>query len=358
MDKNSSAEKLKKNNLFFEIDGIKVGPEYPPLVIAEIGINHNGSLELAKTLADSAHNAGVKIFKHQTHIAEYEMSKEAKKIIPVHTKENIYDIIKNCSLSEEEEYELMVYVRKKGMTFISTPFSKQAADRLRSWDVPAYKIGSGECNNYPLLDYIASFGKPIILSTGMNTIESISKAISIIKRHSVPYAILHTTNLYPTPNHLVRLGAITDLINTFPDTIVGLSDHTISNHSSFGAVAIGASIIERHYTDTMNRMGPDIVCSMDENECKRLIEGVQILFKQRGGKKIPVKEEKDTSDFAFSSVVSIKKIKKGEKFSKENLWVKRPGTGEVKAENLRDIFGKTSLHDLEIDEFIKTKDFK
>ena len=108
----------------------------------------------------------------------------------------------------------------------------------------------------------------------------------------------------------------------------------------------------------MNRMGPDIVCSMDENECKRLIEGVQILFNQRGGKKIPVKEEKGTSDFAFASVISIKKIKKGDKFSKENLWVKRPGTGEIKAENLRDIFGKTSLHDLEIDEFIKTKDFK
>ena len=351
-------KKQIKNNLFFEIDGIKIGPEHSPIVIAEVGINHNGSLKTAKELVDSAHRAGIKILKHQTHIAEHEMSKEAKKIIPVHTKENIFDIIKNCSLSEEEEYELMIYVRKKGMIFISTPFSKQAADRLRSWNVPAYKIGSGECNNYQLLDHIDSFGKPIIISTGMNTIKQIKKSIAIMKSHSVPYAILHTTNLYPTPNHLVRLGAINDLINFFPNTIVGLSDHTVSNHSSFGAIALGASIIERHYTDTMKRVGPDIICSMDEKECKKLLRGVEIVFKQRGGSKKPVKEEESTAKFAFASVVSIKKIKKGEFFSSDNLWVKRPGTGEIKAENLTSLYGKISISDIGKDEFIKYKDFK
>ncbi len=350
--------KLNKNNLFFEIDGIKIGPKYSPVVIAEIGINHNGSLKIAKELVDSAKRAGVKILKHQTHIAEHEMSKEAKKIVPVHTKENIFDIIKNCSLSEEEEYELMIYVKKKGMIFISTPFSKEAADRLRNWNVPAYKIGSGECNNYPLLDHIASFGKPIIISTGMNTIKQIKKSIGIIKNHSVPYAILHTTNLYPTPNHLVRLGAINDLIKFFPNTIVGLSDHTVSNHSSFGAIALGASIVERHYTDTMNRVGPDIICSMDEKQCKNLLNGVEIIFKQRGGSKKPVKEEESTAKFAFASVVSIKNIKKGEYFSSDNLWVKRPGTGEIKAENLTDLYGKIAIKDIEKDEFIKQKDFK
>ncbi len=341
----------------FEINGIKIGSKYLPVVIAEIGINHNGSLKIAKEMVDSAYRAGVKIIKHQTHIAEFEMSKAAKKIVPVHTKENIYDIIKKCSLSEKEEYELMIYVRQKGMTFISTPFSREAAERLKKWEIPCYKIGSGECNNYPLIDHIASFGKPIILSTGMNTLENISKAIKIIKNHNVPYAILHTTNLYPTPNHLVRLGAISDLMHEFPNTIIGLSDHTISNHASFGAIAIGASIIERHYTDTMKRIGPDIVCSMDENECKELIRGVEILYNQRGGTKKPVNEEQDTANFAFASVVSIKKIKKGEKFSKENLWVKRPGTGEIKAERLNSLFGKTALNNIENDEFINMKDF-
>ncbi len=351
-------ESYKNKELFIEINKIKIGPAFPPVVIAEIGINHNGSLKTAKEMVDSAFRAGVKIIKHQTHIAEFEMSKAAKKIIPVHTKENIFDIIKNCSLSEKEEYELMIYVKKKGMIFISTPFSRQAADRLRNWNIPAYKIGSGECNNYPLLDHIASFGRPIIISTGMNTIESISKAINIIKNHGVPYAILHTTNLYPTPNHLVRLGAISELQNKFPDTIIGLSDHTISNHASFGAVAMGASIIERHYTDTMKRVGPDIVCSMDENECKKLIKGVEILFNQRGGNKMPVKEEQDTANFAFASVVSIKKIKKSERFSKENLWVKRPGIGEINAEELTNIYGKIAQKNIDIDEFIKKTDFK
>ena len=332
----------KKNidKLFIEINGIRIGPSYSPVVIAEIGINHNGSLKVAKEMVDSAFRAGIKIIKHQTHIADQEMSKEAKQIVPVHTRENIFDIIDQCSLSEEDEYQLMNYVLSKGMTFISTPFSKQAADRLRKWDVPAYKIGSGECNNYPLLNHIASFGKPIILSTGMNTIESISKAIEILENHNIKYAILHTTNLYPTPNHLVRLGAITDLMHEFPNTIVGLSDHTLSNHSSYGAVALGASIIERHYTDSKKRTGPDIVCSMDENDCKELIEGVEIIFNQRGGKKIPVKEEKNTAKFAFASVVSIKKINKGDLFSENNLWVKRPGTGPVLAEDLSKLLEK------------------
>ena len=174
----------------------------------------------------------------------------------------------------------------------------------------------------------------------MNTIESISKAIEILENHNIKYAILHTTNLYPTPNHLVRLGAITDLMHEFPNTIVGLSDHTLSNHSSYGAVALGASIIERHYTDSKKRTGPDIVCSMDENDCKELIEGVEIIFNQRGGKKIPVKEEKNTAKFAFASVVSIKKINKGDLFSENNLWVKRPGTGPVLAEDLSKLLEK------------------
>ena len=281
-----------------------------------------------------------------------------KKIIPIHTKDNIYKIIDNCSLSESDEYQLMLYVKEKGMEFISTPFSRAAADRLQKWDIPAYKIGSGECNNYPLIEHIASFGKPIILSTGMNTIKSIDKAVQIIKKQNLPFAILHTTNLYPTPNHLVRLGALNDLKSNFPGEIIGLSDHTLTNHSSFGAIALGASIIERHFTDTKERIGPDIICSMDEHDCKQLIEGANILFYQRGGKKEPVKEEIETAKFAFASVVSINDIKKGEKLGKKNIWVKRPGTGDIKAEKLFSIFGKIALRDIKSDEFLKPTDFK
>ena len=155
---------------FIKINHRKIGPDFKPLVIFELGINHNGSLKLAKKIVDSAIKAGAEVIKHQTHIAEDEMSLEAKKIIPINANKNIYDLIEDCSLSEDDEFKLKKYIERKGAIFLSTPFSRKAVDRLVKFKVKAFKIGSGECNNYPLVDYIASFGKPIIISTGMNNI--------------------------------------------------------------------------------------------------------------------------------------------------------------------------------------------
>jgi N-acetylneuraminate synthase len=341
-----------------EIAGRKIGAEYPPLVIAEIGINHEGSLEVAKEMVDAAFRAGVEIVKHQTHIVEDEMSGAAKKVIPGNADMSIYEIMERCSLNEQEELQLKEYVESKGMIFISTPFSRAAADRLHQWDVPAYKIGSGECNNYPLLEHIASFSKPIILSTGMNTIESIAKAVSIFEKHQVQYALLHTTNLYPTPNSLVRLGAMQEMANHFSGTTFGLSDHTLTNHACLAAVALGASILERHFTDNMDRTGPDIVCSMDEENCKALIEGSHIIWEQSGGTKEPAKEEQVTIDFAFASVCSIQTIKKGEVLSMENIWVKRPGTGIILAEHFNSILGKKAKRNIKNDQQLNWEDFE
>ena len=337
------------NKPFFEISGRKIGYDFEPLVIAEIGINHEGSLKVAKEMVDAAYAAGVEVVKHQTHIVEDEMSSAAKNTIPGNADVSIYEIMRRCSLNEEDELSLKNYVESKGMIFISTPFSRAAAERLHKWDVSAYKIGSGECNNYPLLEHIASFSKPIILSTGMNTIESIQKAVAIFEKHQVPYALLHTTNLYPTPNHLVRLGAMVEIQEAFPNAIVGLSDHTLSNHACLGAVALGASILERHFTDSMNRPGPDIVCSMDGNACKELIEGAKILAKQRGGHKGPADEEQVTIDFAFATICSIQSIKEGEILTKENIWVKRPGKGGILAEEYEKVLGKKAAADIETD---------
>ena len=337
---------------FFEIAGRKVGYDYKPLVIAEIGINHEGSLKTARQMIDAAYNAGVEVIKHQTHIVEDEMSSAAKKTIPGNADISIYEIMRRCSLSEEEEWEMKRYTESKGMIFISTPFSRAAANRLQKWNVQAYKIGSGECNNYPLVEHIASFGKPVILSTGMNTIESINKAVAILKKYKVPFALLHTTNLYPTPNHLVRLGAISELQKAFPDAVIGLSDHTVSNHACLGAVAIGASILERHFTDSMERPGPDIVCSMDVHACKELIEDASILFQQRGGTKAPAAEEQVTIDFAFATICSIKPIKAGDVFTEENIWVKRPGKGGILAEHYKDVLGKIATTDIPSNEQI------
>ena len=341
-----------------EIAGRKIGAEYPPLVIAEIGINHEGSLKVAKEMVDAAFRAGVEVVKHQTHIVDDEMSGAAKKVIPGNADVSIYEIMERCSLNEQEEFQLKEYVESKGMIFISTPFSRAAADRLHQWDVPAYKIGSGECNNYPLLEHIASFGKPIILSTGMNTIESIAKAVSIFENHHVQYALLHTTNLYPTPNRLVRLGAMQEMANHFSGTTFGLSDHTLTNHACLAAVALGASILERHFTDHMDRTGPDIVCSMDEENCKALIDGSRIIWEQSGGTKGPAKEEQVTIDFAFATVCSIQTIKKGEVLSMENIWVKRPGTGTILAEHFNSILGRKATRNIENDEQLNWEDFE
>ena len=343
---------------FIEIESRKIGYKYPPVVIAEIGINHEGSLETALEMVDSAFKAGAEIIKHQTHIVEDEMSKEAKKVIPGNANVSIYEIMERCALNERDEIKLKNYVESKGMIFISTPFSRAAADRLEKMNVSSFKIGSGECNNYPLIEHIASFGKPMIVSTGMNNINSVRETVSILEDYNIQYALLHTTNLYPTPSNLVRLGGMEELSREFPNAVIGLSDHTVSNLACFGAVALGASILERHFTDSMDRKGPDIVNSMDPKAMEELIKGTSEIAKMRGGKKEAASEEKITIDFAFASVVSIKEIKKGEKFTKDNLWVKRPGTGQILAEDYKSILGKKAVNCIPNDSHLNWNDIE
>ena len=329
---------------------------HPPLVVAEIGINHEGSLATAFEMVDAAKRAGVEVVKHQTHVVADEMSGAARKVIPGNANVSIYDIMERCALSEDDERRLQDYVESRGMIFMSTPFSRAAADRLQQMNVPAYKIGSGECSNYPLLKHIASFGKPVVLSTGMNTIASVRKAVDILEAAGVPYALLHTTNLYPTPPHLVRLGAMVELATAFPKAVVGLSDHTTNNVACLGAVALGASILERHFTDRMDRVGPDIVCSMDEERCRELIEQSRMLHAELGGRKGPANEEQVTIDFAFATVVTIAPVKAGEPFTMQNLWVKRPGTGPIAAERFETLLGKRASRDIPADTHLADAD--
>jgi sialic acid synthase SpsE len=333
----------------FTISNIEIGTDKEPIIIPEIGINHGGSLDVAKLMVDAAVNAGAKIIKHQTHIVEDEMSSAAKSIIPGNSVKSIYDVMTECALSEAEEKELMNYTHSKGCVFMSTPFSRAAANRLEKLGVPAYKIGSGEMNNYPLIEHIASFGKPMIVSTGMNIIAAVEKTVNIMERKSVPYALMHTTNLYPTKPEQVRLGAMTQIMEQFPNVPVGLSDHTLNNNACIAAIALGASLVERHFTDRKDRIGNDIVCSMDGDELKILIQAAREVHLMRGGVKTALAEEQVTIDFAFATVVTIANIKKGEVFTKENLWVKRPGTGEILAEDYEKILGKTSLCDIKSD---------
>ncbi|MBE6024110.1 MAG: polyhydroxyalkanoate biosynthesis repressor PhaR [Cellulosilyticum sp.] len=343
---------------FIEIGNRRIGEDYPPVVIAEIGINHEGSLQVACEMVDAAYESGAEIIKHQTHVVEDEMSKAAKEVIPGNADVSIYDIMARCALSEEDEIKLKEYVESKGMIFISTPFSRAAAERLERMNVKAYKIGSGECNNYPLIEKIAKCGKPMIVSTGMNDIESIQKTVDILEKYNIQYALLHCTNLYPTKPEWVRLGAMTELQEAFPNAVIGLSDHSLNNNACLAASALGASILERHFTDNMDRPGPDIICSMDKNALAELIKGSKEIYKMRGGKKEALKEEQVTIDFAFATVVTTKDLKVGDVLTENNIWVKRPGTGEIKAEHYNSLLGKKIKVNMEADCHLKWEDIE
>lgn len=337
----------------FKIGNRKIGPEYDPFIIPEIGINHEGSIELAKRMIDAAAAAGAECVKFQVHVIEDEMVPEAKKVIPGNAKESIWDIMKRCRLTRSEHIELKKYCKRLGLIHFCTPFSKAAADILMEIGVDVIKIGSGECNNYPLVRHIASFGKPIILSTGMNDIESIKKSVRILENTGVPYALLHCTSIYPTPYEKVRLGALYQLKQEFPGIVLGISDHSLGNYVSFAAAALGASIIEKHFTSDKSLPGPDVPISMDPVELKELITGSKAIHKALGGSKNILPEEQPTINFAYACVVSIKKIRKGERFGTDNIWVKRPGTGEIKAERFDQIVGKRAKLDIDQDTQIK-----
>lgn len=321
-----------------------VGDGYPPLVIAEIGINHGGDFKKAKKMIKDAYEAGVEAVKFQLHIPEEEMLQTDLK--PGNSDKSIWEIITATSLTIEEHWKLKEYAEKLGLIYLNTPFSKAAVDILEEMGVVAYKIGSGEANNYPLVKYIASKGRPVILSTGMNDINSISKSVEILRKAKIEYALLHCVSIYPTPYNKVHLGAMLQLKEKFPDAVIGISDHSIGNYIPFAAVALGALIIEKHFTSDKSWPGPDIPVSIDPSELKDLVFGVKAIYQALGGKKEILSEEKSTIEFAYASVVSIRDIKKGEILTEENIWVKRPGTGEILAKDFYKVLGKRAKQDI------------
>jgi N-acetylneuraminate synthase len=334
----------------FKIGTRRIGPDFAPLVIAEIGINHEGSYEKAKRMVDDAAKAGAECVKFQCHVIEDEMIPAAKDVIPGNAKESIWNIMARCALSETEDRRLKAYAERRGLIYLSTPFSRAAADRLEGMGVSAYKIGSGECNNYPLVEHIASFRKPVILSTGMNDIASIRPAVRILRRYRVPFALLHCTSLYPTPYDLVRLGALKELTKAFPDAVLGLSDHSLGTYTCLGSVPLGASILEKHFTSDKTWPGPDVPISIDPGELHELVEGSRAVHAALGGAKRILRREQPTIDFAYACVVAIRDIRKGERFSKANIWVKRPGTGEIKAVDFPRVIGKTATRDIRMND--------
>lgn len=342
------------------IEGVKISPYVKPVIIAEIGINHNGSIDDAKKLADLAAENGADIIKTQIHIAKSEMSDNAKKIVPSHCENSIYNIIENLSLSLDEEVELFNHIKGNGSVYLATPFSHDAADFLLDLGVSCFKVGSGEFNNLPLIDRILSKEKvSIIASTGMQSLEDVKCVYDHIKKQTENIVLMHTTNLYPTPNELVRLEGIREIMNTCRTLNVGLSDHTTANFAAYGAMALGATVIERHFTDSKDRKGPDIENSMTPDELRELAYAADIYKDLRWGSKVNLLPEEDnTRAFAFASVVTKRTIKKGQIIGEQDITTKRPGDGEIPAKSYSLLIGKRAERDLDGNYQLEWKDVR
>lgn len=334
----------------------KVGWDHPPLVIAEIGINHEGCLKTAKEMVRQASLTGCECVKHQTHFVEDEMTHEAKSIFPPNDSRSIWEIMEDCALSREEEIELKAYCESLGMIYVSTPFSRAAVDFLYEIGVPAFKIGSGEADNLPLIEHIASKGMPVIMSTGMQTIDSVKRSVQILKDACVPFALLECTNLYPSPPEIVSLRGVSELQYNFPEAVIGFSDHSIGPEMALSSVALGASILERHFTDTRYRSGPDIACSMDPPELARLISRSKEIHTSARNPKQRSEREEDVYRFARGSIVADKQLSVGTVIKKQDIWARRPGSGEIAAFEFDQVVGRKLTRDVCRNEQLKWSD--
>ena len=317
-----------------------IGPEQPPLIIAEIGINHGGDLDVARAMVRAARDAGCECIKHQTHFVADEMTEEAKTIFPPNADVSIWEVMERCALSPEDERALKRYTEDLGMIYLSTPFSRAAADFLDTLDVPAFKIGSGEADNLPLIRHIAAKGRPVIMSTGMQSIESLRASVGILREAGVPHALLECTNLYPSPPEIVSLRGIAELRAAFPHAVTGFSDHSIGPEMALAAVALGACIIERHFTDSRYRAGPDIACSMDPAELRHLIDRAREIHVAATNPKARSAPEEAVYRFARASVVADRDLPAGHVITEADIWARRPGSGEIPGYDFDKVVGR------------------
>ena len=327
------------------------------LIIAEAGVNHNGDLNLAKKLIEQAAKAGADIVKFQTFKAEDCVSIKAKKakyqLENTAKDESQLEMIKKLELSREVHFELMKHCKKHNIAFLSTPFDLESVEFLQSLDLSYFKIPSGEITNLPYLKAVARCKKKVLLSTGMANLAEIEAALEILRKNgSKDITLLHCTTEYPAPFEEVNLNAIKTLKEAFK-LKVGYSDHTKGIVVALGAVALGAVVIEKHFTLDKTMEGPDHKASLEPSELKELCEGVRVLEKALGnGIKKASKSEAKNIIIARKSLVAKCEIKKGDKFSEKNLTTKRPGSG-ISAMRYDEFLGKRAMRDYQKDELIR-----
>jgi len=330
------------------------------IIIAEAGVNHNGSIELAKQLIDAAAAAGVDYVKFQTFEAENLVTKTAKKAEyqqknMVHTGDSQYQMLKKLELSKEQHYELIAYSRQHSIKFLSTAFDLESVEFLSSLNLGLWKIPSGEITNYPYLKRIARENQPIIISTGMSTIEDIKAAMNILIDNGTEkqkITILHCNTQYPTPMRDVNLSAMQTIAKEICIK-VGYSDHTLGIEIPIAAVALGAAVIEKHFTLDRNMEGPDHEASLEPDELKAMVRAIRNVEKALGSSEKKVStSESENINIARKSIVAAKFITKGEAFSEQNLAIKRPGNG-ISPMQWENILGKTAVKNFAEDELIQ-----
>lgn len=326
-------------------------------IIAEAGVNHNGSLDLAKNLVDAAKDAGADCVKFQTFISKNIVSKNAVKADyqkqQTQSEETQYDMLKKLELSFDEFVELNEYCKSRDIEFMSTAFDFESIDFLDNLGVGTWKIPSGDITNLPYLIKIAKLNKPVILSTGMSTMDDIRNAIHALKDNgAVELTVLHCTTEYPTPFNDVNLKAMLTIKDEF-GLRVGYSDHTKGIEVPIAAVALGATVIEKHFTLDRNMEGPDHKASLEPDELKAMVDSIRHIESALGdGMKQPAESEKKNMDVARKSIIAMKGIKAGEVFTEENLTVKRPGDG-ISPMRWFEVIGKVASRDFEEDELIE-----
>lgn len=330
------------------------------LIIAEAGVNHNGSLEIAKRLVDEASSAGVDIIKFQTFKAEKLVSKAAKQA--EYQKKNIgkgeetqYAMLKKLELSNEQHEELIAYCNLKNIRFFSTAFDMDSIDYLHSLNLGLWKIPSGEITNYPYLKKIASYKEPVILSTGMCELSDIENAIYVLVANGVSkdkITVLHCNTEYPTPMKDVNLKAMLEIKENF-GVKVGYSDHTEGIEVPIAAVALGAAVIEKHFTLDKHMEGPDHKASLEPSELKAMVKSIRNIEQALGsGHKTVSESERKNIEIARKSIVAAKDIKEGEIFTEDNITVKRPGNG-ISPMEWEYVLGKKAKRDFQEEELIE-----
>ena len=330
------------------------------LIIAEAGVNHNGSLEIAKQLIDKAVEAGVDIIKFQTFKAEKLVSKSAKqadyqkKNIGSKADDSQLNMLKKLELSHEDHEVLIQYCNQKGIRFFSTAFDMESIDYLHSLNLSLWKIPSGEITNYPYIKKIAQYHEPVILSTGMCEMDDISAAMNVLLENGVQrdqITILHCNTEYPTPFEDVNLLAMQQIRGGF-QVNVGYSDHTKGIDVPIAAVALGACVIEKHFTLDRNMEGPDHQASLEPDELKAMVAAIRHIEKALGsGKKTVSESERKNIAIARKSIVAARPIKKGETFTENNLTVKRPGTG-ISPMRWEEVIGTKAIKDFDEEDLI------